>query len=55
MRRRKTEKRSVCTQYGNTKKIVSETRKEKYDIRNIILKFNVQKEASAVRRMWIIR
>jgi len=42
---------SICAQYGIAKQTVSDLRKKKDDIRKFVLKFNVEKETSAVKRM----
>jgi len=42
---------SICAQYGIAKQTVSDIRKKKDDIRNFVLKFNVEKETSVVKRM----
>ena len=42
---------SICAQYGIAKQTVSDIRKKKDDIRKFVLKFNVEKESSVVKRM----
>ncbi|XP_025207667.1 tigger transposable element-derived protein 7-like [Melanaphis sacchari] len=42
---------SICAQYGIAKQTVSDIRKKKDDIRKFVLKFNVEKETSVVKRM----
>lgn len=42
---------SICAQYGIVKQIVSDIRKKKDDIRKFVLKFNVEKETSVVKRI----
>jgi hypothetical protein len=44
---------SICAEYGIAKQSVSDIKKAKSDIRNFVLKFNVEKEKSEVKRMWI--
>lgn len=40
---------SVCAEYGIAKQTVSDIKKAKSDIRNFVLKFNVEKEKSEVK------
>ncbi|XP_060846462.1 tigger transposable element-derived protein 7-like [Rhopalosiphum padi] len=42
---------SICAQYGIAKQTVSDIRKKKDDIRKFVLKLNVEKESSVVKRM----
>lgn len=42
---------SICAQYGIAKQTVSDLRKKKDEIRKFVLKFNVEKETSDVKRM----
>lgn len=42
---------SICAQYGIAKQTVSDIKKKKDDIRNFVLKFNIEKETSVVKRM----
>lgn len=42
---------SICAQYGIAKQTVSDMRKQKDEIRKFVLKFNVEKETSVVKRM----
>lgn len=42
---------SICGQYGIAKQTVSDLRKKKDDIRKFVLKFNVEKETSGLKRM----
>jgi hypothetical protein len=39
---------SICAEYGIAKQSVSDIKKAKSDIRNFVLKFNVEKEKSEV-------
>jgi transposase-like protein len=41
---------SICAEYGIAKQTVSDIKKAKIDIRNFVLKFNVEKEKSEVKR-----
>lgn len=42
---------SICPQYRIAKQTVSDIKKNKDDIRKFVLKFNVEKETSVVKRM----
>jgi len=42
---------SICARYGIAKQTVLDIRKKKDDIRKFVLKFNVEKETSVVKRM----
>lgn len=42
---------SICREYEIAKQTVSDIKKSKNDIRNFVLKFNVEKEKSAAKRM----
>lgn len=42
---------SICTEYKIAKQTVSDIRKKKDNLRKFVLKFNVEKEASSVKKM----
>lgn len=44
---------SICVEYGIANQTVSDIRKKKDDLRKFVLKFNVEKEKSVVKRMRI--